>query len=186
MSELLCNPDKLSKAQSELHAVIGKGSLTEESDAPHLPYLQAIIKETFRLHPPVPLLLPRQSREDKQVGGYVIPKDAQVLVNVWGNGRDPNVWGENAGEFVPERFLGSGVDVKGQHFELVPFGGGRRICPGLQLGMRMLHMMLGSLLNNFNWKLEEGTDRENMMDEVVGMTLRKAQPLRAVPLSIVD
>ncbi|XP_004310205.1 PREDICTED: geraniol 8-hydroxylase-like [Fragaria vesca subsp. vesca] len=183
MAELLCNQEVLSKAQTELKQEIGKGKLVEESDIVRLPYLQAIIKETFRLHPTFPLLLPRKSGANIEIGGYIIPEGAQVLINVWAIGRDPLTW-ENPNLFMPERFLGEDnqIDFTGRNFELIPFGGGRRICPGLPLAIRMLHLMLGSLLNNSDWKLEDGVVAETMnMDEKFGLTLQKAQPLRVVP-----
>ncbi|CAN6548732.1 unnamed protein product [Malus baccata var. baccata] len=181
MAELLRNPKKLLKAQEELDQVIGKGKLVEESGIAGLPYLQAIIKETFRLHPPVPLLLPRKAEEDVEICGYIVPKGAQVFVNAWAIGRDPSIW-DNPKSFEPERFLGSEIDVLGRNLELIPFGGGRRICPGLPLAMRMLHLMLGSLINSFDWKLEDEVVPETMnMEEKFGLTLQMAQPLRAVP-----
>ncbi|PKI40439.1 hypothetical protein CRG98_039163 [Punica granatum] len=184
MAELLRNPEKLSKAQAELEQVIGRGKPVKESDIARLPYLQATVKETFRMHPAGPLLLPRRAGATVQVGGYTIPEGAQILVNVWAVGRDPATW-KDPEEFIPERFLGLDMDVKGRSFELLPFGGGRRICPGLPLAIRMLHLMLGSLLNFFNWRLEDCVSPETMeMGEKFGMTLQKAQPLRAVPLPI--
>ncbi|KAK2632552.1 hypothetical protein EUGRSUZ_L01403 [Eucalyptus grandis] len=180
MGELLRNPEKLLKAQTELHLVIGKGKKIEEVDISRLPYLQATIKETFRMHPPIPLLLPRKAEADTQVGGFTIPKGAQVLINVWAIGRDPAFWA-SPNDFMPERFLGSDVDVRGQDFEIIPFGGGRRICPGLPLATRMLHLMLGSLLNAFNWRLEDGVTVENMnMEDKFGITVQRAQPVKAV------
>ncbi|VVA36199.1 PREDICTED: geraniol [Prunus dulcis] len=183
MAELLRNPEKLSKAQEELKQVVGKGKPVEESDITRLPYLQAIIKETFRLHPVVPLLLPRRAQADIEICGYIVPKGAQVLVNAWAIGRDPTIW-DNPTSFIPERFLGLDIDVTGQNFELIPFGGGRRICPGLPLAMRMLNLMLGSLINSFdNWKLEDGVVPEKMnMDEKFGLTLQMAHPVIAVPV----
>ncbi|KAM1498542.1 hypothetical protein TB1_020727 [Malus domestica] len=183
MAELLRNPEKLSKAQAELKQIIGKGKLVEESDVARLPYLQAIIKETFRLYPAAPLLLPRKAETDVEIGGYVIPKGAQVFVNAWAIGRDPGIW-DNPDSFVPERFLGSEIDVTGQNFELIPFGGGRRMCPGWPLAMRMVNLMLGSLINCFDkWKLEDGVTPKTMnMDQKFGLTLQKAQPLRVVPM----
>ncbi|KAK9934359.1 hypothetical protein M0R45_021506 [Rubus argutus] len=180
MAEL---PETMSKAKAELGEMLGKGKVVEESDMARLLYLQAIIKETFRLHPPAPLLLPRKAESDVEIGGYIVPKGAQVLVNTWAIGRDPITW-ENPDCFKPERFLGleNEIDVKGRNFELIPFGGGRRICPGLPLAMRMLHLMLGSLINCFDWKLEDGIVPETMnMEEKFGITLKMAQPLRAVP-----
>ncbi|KAK9983673.1 hypothetical protein SO802_033198 [Lithocarpus litseifolius] len=155
MAELLHNPEALSTAKAELEQVIGKGNSVQESDIPRLPYLQAIVKETLRLHPAVPFLLPRKAQVDVEISGYIIPKGAQVLVNAWAIGRDRRSW-DNAKSFMPERFLGSEIDVKGLNFELIPFGGGRRTCPGLLLAIRMLHLMLGSLVQAFNWKLEDG------------------------------
>ncbi|ONI30095.1 hypothetical protein PRUPE_1G231300 [Prunus persica] len=184
MAELLHNPEKLSKAQEELKHIIGKGKPVEESDITRLPYLQAIIKETLRLHTAAPLLIPRKAGADVEICGYIVPKGAQVLVNAWAIGRDPSIW-DNPNSFMPERFLGLDMDVTGRNFELIPFGGGRRICPGLPLAMRMLNLMLGSLLNSFdNWKLEDGVAPETMnMEDKFGLTLQKAQPLIAVPMT---
>lgn len=181
LSELLHSPEKLSRAQAELDRVVGKGKPIEESDIAHLPYLQAITKETFRMHPPVPLCLPRKSGLETEIGGFTVPKEAQVLLNLWAIGRDPSIW-KDPNVFTPERFLGSDIDVKGQHFELTPFGGGRRICPGLPLALKMLHWMLGSLINSFNWELEGRVKPEDMsMEEKFGITLQRAQPLRVIP-----
>ncbi|XP_008390127.2 geraniol 8-hydroxylase-like [Malus domestica] len=183
MAELIRNPEKLSKAQAELKQTIGKGKLVEESDIGQLPYLQAIIKETFRLYPAAPLLIPRKAETDVEICGYVVPKGAQVFVNAWAIGRDPVIW-DNPDSFVPERFLGSEIDFTGKNFELIPFGGGRRMCPGMPLAVRMVNLMLGSLINCFsNWKLEDGVTLETMnMDQKFGLTLQKAQPLRVVPM----
>ncbi|XP_050226891.1 geraniol 8-hydroxylase-like [Mercurialis annua] len=182
MTELLRNPITLSKAQAEIEHTIGRGKLLHESQIDHLPYLKAVVKETFRLHPAVPLLLPRKARSDLEImNGFTIPKDAQTLVNVWAIGRDPNLW-EDSESFRPERFLGSDIDIRGRNFELIPFGAGRRICPGLPLAMRSLYLMLGSLINCFDWKLEDGVKPENMdMEDKFGITLEKAEPLRAIP-----
>jgi cytochrome P450 len=184
MAELLHNPKALSKAKTELEQVIGKHNPVEESDIARLPYLQAVVRETFRLHPVTPLLLPRKAEADVEINGYIIPKGAQVLVNAWAIGRDPSLW-ENANSFMPERFLGSEIDVKGRNFQLIPFGGGRRICPGLPLAIRVLHLMLGSLIHTFDWKLEDGVERGDMnMEEKFGITLQLAHPLRAVPIQV--
>ncbi|TKY69098.1 Geraniol 8-hydroxylase [Spatholobus suberectus] len=182
MAELLHNPNIMSKAKAELEKTIGKGNLVEESDIARLPYLQAIVKETFRLHPAAPLLLPRKAEVELEMHGYTVPKGAQVLVNVWAIGRDPNLW-DNPSLFWPERFLGSEIDFRGHSFELTPFGAGRRICPGLPLAIRLLFLMLGLLINSLDWDLEGGIKSEDMnMDEKFGLTLRKAQPVLAVPI----
>lgn len=173
----------LKKAKAELAQIIGKGKPIQESEISQLPYLQAIVKETMRIHPPAPLLLHRVET-DVEVYGYIVPKGAQVLVNVWAIGRDPSVW-KNPTKFMPERFLESEIDVRGQDFELIPFGAGRRMCPGLPLGLRMVHVVLGSLLNSFDWKLEGGiTSKQLDMEEKFGITLRKAQPLCAIPFLV--
>ncbi|XP_058179328.1 geraniol 8-hydroxylase-like [Rhododendron vialii] len=182
MAELLHNPTILSKAREEMDQIIGKGRPVEEVDLARLPYLHAIIKETFRLHPPTPLLLPRKAEEDVDLCGFRVPKGAQVLVNAWAIGRDPRTW-DNPKLFWPERFLGSDVDVKGQDFELIPFGAGRRICPAVGLASRMLQLMLASLVHSFEWKLEDGIGAEDMnMEDEFGITLRKAQRLHAIPM----
>ncbi|XP_059655475.1 geraniol 8-hydroxylase-like [Cornus florida] len=184
MAEILHNPKTLLKAKAELDQILGKGSPVEESDIARLPYLQAIVKETFRLHPAVPFLIPRKVDANVEVCGYTVPKDAQVLVNAWAIGRDPSIW-TNPNSFMRERFLGTEIDVRGHDFELIPFGGGRRICPGIPLAIRMVHLMMGTLINSFDWKLEDGIAPEDMnMEEKFGITLQKAQPLRAVPVHV--
>ncbi|CAL1375542.1 unnamed protein product [Linum trigynum] len=182
MTELLRNRNILAKAKEELDQKIGSGNHLRESDISRLPYLQSIIKETFRLHPAIPLLLPRKAGADVEICGFVVPKGSQIMVNAWAIGRDPATW-DNPNSFVPERFVGSDVDPKGNSFELIPFGAGRRICPGLPLVMRMLHMMLGSLIHWFDWKLADGVEPKNLdMEEKFGITLQKAKPLLVVPI----
>ncbi|KAK9698657.1 hypothetical protein RND81_08G121400 [Saponaria officinalis] len=181
MSELLHNKDKLKKAKLELDEIIGKGNPVEESHIERLPYLQAIVKETFRLHPAVPFLVPRKADTNVTVFGYTVPENAQILVNVWAIGRDPENW-ERPNSFEPERFVGSGVDVKGCDFELIPFGSGRRMCVGLPLAIRMIHLMIGSLIHGFEWKLEGGVLGEELdMSDNFAFTLEKAVPLCAIP-----
>ncbi|KAG4131137.1 hypothetical protein ERO13_D09G188300v2 [Gossypium hirsutum] len=184
MAEVLQNPHVLLKVKKELDQVIDKGKPIEESDINSLPYLQAIIKETFRMHPPVPLLLPRRAGSDTDLCGFHVPEGSQVLVNAWAIGRDSSIW-ENPNSFMPERFLGSEIDVKGRDFGLIPFGAGRRICPGLPLANRMLYLMLGSLINSFDWKLEGGISPKEMnMEEKFGLTVQMAEPLQAIPVVI--
>ena len=143
MAELMRNPEKIQKARGELKQFIGEKGVVQESDISRLPYLQAIVKETFRLHPAAPLLAPHRANEDVEINGYRVPKETKILVNVWASGRDEATWTQPE-VFVPERFLGSEIDATGRHFELIPFGAGRRICPGLALGYRMVHLMLAS------------------------------------------
>ncbi|KAK9065470.1 hypothetical protein SSX86_014871 [Deinandra increscens subsp. villosa] len=162
MAELIHNPDKMSKARSELMETIGnKNQHVEESDIARLPYLQAIIKETLRLHPPVTFLVPHKATTDVEIQGYMVPKDSQILCNLWVMGQDPDVW-SNPQRFEPKRFLETGIDYKGHDFELIPFGAGRRMCPGLPLAHRLLHVMLGSLIYKFEWKIEGGLRPQDM------------------------
>ncbi|XP_074264524.1 cytochrome P450 76T24-like [Silene latifolia] len=147
-----------------------------------LPYIQAVVKETFRLHPPAPFLIPHKAEKDVQLCGFSIPKDAQIWVYVWSIGRDSSVW-PNALSFMPERFMDSEVNFKGRSFELIPFGAGRRMCPGMPLAHRMVHLMLATLLHSFNWKHAHGLCPKDIdVEEKFGLTLQKAQPLQAIPL----
>ncbi|XP_051146935.1 cytochrome P450 76T24-like [Andrographis paniculata] len=183
MAELIRNPNKLQKARHELRTVLSPDQLIQESDISRLTYLQSIIKETFRLHPTLPLLLPRKATKDTELNGYLIPKNAQIMVNTWAIGRDTEVW-KDADKFIPERFMETDIDFRGQHFELTPFGGGRRICLGLPLAYRMVHIMLASLVKDYEWKLEEGVMKVDM-EEKFGLSLQKAISLRIVPNKIV-
>ncbi|XP_031252263.1 cytochrome P450 76A1-like, partial [Pistacia vera] len=181
LTELLCNLDSLNRAKAELAEVVGPNGMFEESDIENLPYLQAVIKETLRLHPPIPFLVPRRAMEDTNFNGYHIPKNTQVLINAWAIGRDPEVWSDPL-SFKPERFLGSKVDYKGQNYELIPFGAGRRMCAGVPLAHRMLNLILGSLLHEFDWELDGNVCKETMdMKDRLGITMRKDEPLFALP-----
>ncbi|XP_022963639.1 geraniol 8-hydroxylase-like [Cucurbita moschata] len=182
MAELLRNPEKLAKAQVEIRQVLRKNKPMEEADISRLPYLQAVVKEALRLHPVGPLLLPRKAKQEVEIAGFTVPKDAQVMINAWAIGRDPMSW-ENPESFEPERFLGSEIDIKGRSFELIPFGGGRRICPGLSLAMRMMPLMLGSLISFFDWKVENGL--EINMDDRFSVAVEMAHPLIAIPSLVV-
>ncbi|KAL3358987.1 hypothetical protein AABB24_015856 [Solanum stoloniferum] len=184
MAELLKNPHTLEKAQEELAQVIGRGKLIDEADVAKLSYLRCVVKETFRIHPPAPFLIPRKAVEDVEFCGYIIPKDSQVLVNIWAIRHDSSLW-EDPLDFKPERFWESDIDVRGQNFELIPFGAGRRICPGLPLAIKMVPVTLGSILNTFNWKLHGGIAPKDLdMEEKFGITLGKAQPLLAIPVPL--
>ncbi|BFG38730.1 hypothetical protein CerSpe_250040 [Prunus speciosa] len=182
LTELLCNPETLTKAKAELTQVLGPNRKVEETDIEKLPYLQGIIKETLRLHPPIPFLIPRKAMEDTKFMNYSIPKNTQVFVNAYAIGRDPDVWVDEPNSFKPERFIGSKTDYKGQHYEFIPFGAGRRVCAGLPLAHRMLHLTLGLLLHQFDWSLDGNVTRGTMdWKEKLGITMRKSQPLLAVP-----
>lgn len=181
MAELLLNPEAMAKAKAELTRSIGPNRRLEETDIDNLPYLNAVVKETLRLHPPVPLLIPREAKNDTNFMGYSIPKKTKVLINAWAIGRDPDAWDDPLC-FKPERFLGTKLDYKGQDFEYIPFGAGRRICPGLALAHRLLHVTLGSLIHEFEWKLGGQVTPETLnMKERLGITSRMLEPLLAVP-----
>lgn len=181
MAELLHKPELMNKVRGELDQVVGQNRKVEESDMEGLPYLQAVVKETLRLHPPIPFLIPRRAVKETEFMGYSIPVDTQVLVHAWAIGRDPDVWKDPL-SFNPERFLDSNIDFKGHHFQLIPFGAGRRICAGLPLADRMLHLVLGSLLHCFEWHLVGDTRPDTMdMGERMGITLKMAVPLKAMP-----
>ncbi|XP_055813983.1 geraniol 8-hydroxylase-like [Solanum dulcamara] len=181
MAETVRQPEIMRKAQAELAEVVGKGKPIEEADVSRLPYLQFIVKETLRMHPPAPFLIPRIVDQDVELCDYIIPKGSRVLVNVWAIGRDSTFWEEPL-VFKPERFKSLKLDVQGKNFELLPFGAGRRICPGLPLALGIIPVMLGSILNSFNWKLEAGIEPKDLdMDEKFGFITPKAHPLRVIP-----
>lgn len=138
----------------------------------------------MRLHPIVPLLLPHLAETDVQICGYTIPKHTQILVNTWCISRDTTYWDEPT-KFKPERFLNSAIDFRGKDFSFIPFSSGRRICPGLNLGVRMVSLILANLVHKFEWKLANGVEPEDMdMKDKFGITLQKAEPLVAIPVTI--
>jgi cytochrome P450 len=185
LAELLRRPDAVAATTAELDRVVGRGRWVTERDMPALPYLDAVVKETMRLHPVAPLLVPRRSREDTVVGGYDIPVGARVLVNVWAVARDPASWPDAPEEFRPERFLAGGgaedVDVRGAHFELLPFGAGRRMCPAYNLAMKEVAAALANLVHGFTWRLPDGVAPEDVsMEEFFGLTTSMKVPLVAI------
>eukprot|EP00253_Pinus_taeda_P034490 PITA_34490 len=183
MSELFSNPRVLKKLRDELERVVGMERMVRESDLPRLPYLQAVAIETLRFHPPAPLPIPHLSMEDCKVLGYEIPRDTRVYLNVWAIGRNPKAW-EDAQSFVPERFMQPGsMDERMRNFGWIPFGAGRRRCPGEQLGTSVVELALGQLVHCFDWTLPGGiTVQEVDMSETnSGLTVHRAQELLAVP-----
>lgn len=179
MTELVKNKEVLSKIVEEMEKEIKTDRITH-SQLSKLPYLQATIKEVMRLHPPVPLLLPHRAAETCEVMNYTIPKDAKVLVNLWAMGRDPNLWDDPL-SFKPERFIGSKLDYKGQDFELLPFGSGRRMCPGLPSGMMSLELVLATLIHEFDWVLPNGDDPSKIdMNEKFGIAMKRENPLKLI------
>ncbi|KAJ9553365.1 hypothetical protein OSB04_017410 [Centaurea solstitialis] len=176
IAELLKHKEALSKVESE----VLKKDMNFDKISEELPYLHACIKETLRLHPTGPFLLPHRAQETCEVMGYTIPKDSQVFVNIWAIGRDPKIWDDPL-SFKPERFLGSKIDFKGQNFEFTPFGSGRRMCPGLPLGLKSVELILASLVREFDWVLPNGDDPSKLdMNDKFGVTLQKEKPLKIV------
>ncbi|KAL6847814.1 hypothetical protein ACP4OV_021942 [Aristida adscensionis] len=182
MSELMRNPDVMKKAQAELRDILqGKPKVTED-DLPQMKYLKLVIKETLRLHPAAPLLVPRECRESSKILGYDVPKGTTVFVNAWAISRDPNYW-EDAEEFKPERFELGTIDFKGTDFEYIPFGAGRRICPGMLFAQSNIELALASLLYHFDWKLTDGLKPSQLdMEEEMGLTVRRKNDLYLHPV----
>ncbi|GJU97221.1 cytochrome P450 [Tanacetum coccineum] len=159
----------------------GLNNIVEESHLSNLRYLDAVVKETFRLHPPLPLLIGRCPSESCNVAGYTVPKGANVYVNVWAIHRDPQYW-DNPLEFNPNRFLSvddgtTKFDYNGYNPNFIPFGSGRRRCPGVPLGEKMLVFFLASMLHSFDWTLPNG---EHELSDKFGIVLKKNTPLLAI------
>lgn len=181
IAELIRNPIAMKKAQEEVRRVVGNKEKVEEKDILKMEYLQCVIKETLRLHPPGPLLLPRESSEHVKVGDYDIPPKTRLLINVWAIQRDPTVW-EKPEEFLPERFKDNPIDFKGQDFEFIPFGTGRRGCPGMTFGLTVVEYTVASLLYWFNWELPGGGRGEDLdMSEAYGISVHKEINLHLLP-----
>ncbi|CAL1385383.1 unnamed protein product [Linum trigynum] len=183
MSELIRDERVMKKAQEEVRAVFGKRGKVEETEIHELNYLKMVIKESLRLHPPLPLLVPRESLEQCEMEGYRIPEKTKVIVNAWAIGRDPKYWSEPE-RFYPERFMDSNsVDYKGRDFEFIPFGAGRRICPGILFGVSSVETALANLLFHFDWRLPEGMKPESLdMSEQLGATARRKNDLHLIPM----
>ncbi|GKE43880.1 cytochrome P450, partial [Tanacetum coccineum] len=179
MAELLKNKEIMDKVQEELKREINSNSIMEY-DFSHLTYFNAFIKETLRLHPVVPLLLPRRAVEACEVMNYTIPQNSQIWVNVWAIGRDPKVW-EDPNTFKPERFIGSHLDFTGHDYEFIPFGGGRRMCPGIPSGIKSLQTILATLIHEYDWVLPSNENPAKLdMNEKFGVTLQKEKPLELI------
>jgi cytochrome P450 len=177
MAELVKNPSIMKRAQEEVRKVVNKKSKIDVNDIKKMDYLKCILKETLRLHPPLPLSVPRETITSVKIGGYDIPAKTKVFVNTWAIQRDPKVW-ERPEEFIPERFEDSPMDYKGQDFEFIPFGGGRRGCPGMTFGVAAVENVVANLLCWFDWKLL-GEDLD--MTEINALTASKKIPLHLVP-----
>jgi len=190
LAELARNPRVMAKLQDEIARVAGNSEqVTAIGDAElnRMVYLRAVVKEVFRLRPPVPLLLPRESMTAAAVQGgrYEIPAKTALLVNAWAIGRDPAAW-DAPEEFRPERFLAGSeakaVDLRGTDYQLLPFGAGRRICPGISFALAGLELALASLLRHFDWELPSGKRPADLdMVEAPGLSTPPRVPLVLVP-----
>ncbi|EOA36880.1 hypothetical protein CARUB_v10008934mg [Capsella rubella] len=182
MTELIRSPRVMKKAQDEIRAALGENreKLTEE-DLEKVEYLKLIVKETFRLHPSVPTI-PRETMSPITIQGYDIPNNTRIYIDVWAIGRDPKVW-KNPEEFNPERFIDSDVHFKGQHYELLPFGSGRRLCPAVSMASNTIEFGLLNMLYFFDWKLPDGVVAENIdMGDIGNISFYKKEPLLLVPV----
>ncbi|XP_059666528.1 premnaspirodiene oxygenase-like [Cornus florida] len=185
LAELLKHPRVMKKAQAEVRQVLSKkgNEIITDDDIPELSYMKLVIKETLRLHPPLPLLIPRENSKKCEINGYEIPAKNKVIVNVWAIGRDPENWSDPE-SFVPERFLDSSIDYKGTHFQYLPFGAGRRICPGMSFGVANVELPLANLLYHFDWKLPGGEKFEDLdMTEAFGAAVCKERDLCVIPIA---
>ncbi|KZV57087.1 hypothetical protein F511_05961 [Dorcoceras hygrometricum] len=161
MTALMKSPQAMKRAQDEVRNLVGNKGAVDEDDIPNLPYLKAIIKETLRLFPPAPLSVPRETVERCNIDGYEIPPKTAVYVNLHAIGLDPDYW-ENPTEFNPDRFLNTTIDYRGQDFGLLPFGSGRRGCPGITLGTAIVELALANLLYSFDWELPHGMEKQDI------------------------
>ncbi|GMH21511.1 hypothetical protein Nepgr_023353 [Nepenthes gracilis] len=178
MTELLRHPKILKELQIEVREVVGSKAEVTEDDLEKMNYLRAVIKETLRLHPPIPLLVPRESTKDVKINGYDIVARTHIIVNAWAIQRDPAYW-EVPNEFYPERFLNSTLDFKGRDFQLIPFGAGRRQCPGMLFAIVINELVLANLLHRFDWSLPVEGGEALDMGESTGLTAHRKTPLIA-------
>ena len=184
MSELVRKPRVLKKVQDHIRALVGGNKRVKPEDMPKLSYLRMVVKETLRLHPAAPLLLPRETMRDIKIGGYDVPAKTRIYVNAWAIGRDLISWSNDPDEFNPDRFEVNDIDFKGEHPELMPFGAGRRICPGISMAMATIEFTLANLLFSFEWALPEGTTIDDVnMEEEGRLILHRKEPLVLVPTS---
>ncbi|KAH6816189.1 hypothetical protein C2S51_021009 [Perilla frutescens var. frutescens] len=176
MTALIKNPNAMKKVQEEIRSLVGKERLIDEDDVENLPYLKAVVKEILRLYPSIPLI-PKQTIEACIINGYNIEAKTFVFVNTWAIGRDPEYW-ENADEFLPDRFLNTSFDYKGRDLRFIPFGSGRRICPGASLAIANMEVALANLLYFFDWEIPNGkTEQDIDTDASMGIVLHKKNPL---------
>ena len=180
MTELLRHPQVMRQLQNEAKGIAQGKLLITEDDLGKMQYLMAVIKETLRLHPLIPLLILRESIRGAKIMGYDIEAGTRVITNAWPIGGDPLLWDE-AEEFWPERFLNSSIDLTGKDFELISFGAGQRGCPGTLFAKMAIELVLANLVHHFDWEVAGGGRREDLdMTECIGLTIHKKVLLLAV------
>lgn len=181
MAELVKNPNLLKRAQQEVRTVVGKKSKIDANDIEKMEFVKCVIKESMRLRATIPLLVGRETTESVKMGGYEIPANTRVYVNIWAIQRDPEYW-DKPEEFIPERFMNNSVDFKGQHFQFIPFGAGRRGCPGMSFGVAVVEFVTANLLYWFDWKLPAGITEDKLdMTEASGFNIHRKVHLHLVP-----
>ncbi|XP_010696008.1 cytochrome P450 736A117 [Beta vulgaris subsp. vulgaris] len=183
MTELLRHPIVMKETQKEVRDITGEAVDVKEDDLEHMVYLKAVIKETLRLHLPVPLLIPRQSTQETKIYGYTVPARTGVIINGWAIHRDPASWDEPE-KFNPQRFLNSPTDFRGHDLQFIPFGAGRRMCPGISFAMASSQLLLANLMHKFDWELPGKAEVDSMdMSESFGINMHRGTPLFAVAIA---
>ena len=180
LTELLRHPHVMKKLQKELEEVVGLERMVKESDLEKLNYLNMVVKEGMRLHSVAPLI-PHESIKDCVVDNFHIKQGSRIMINYYAIQRDPNIW-LGAEKFLPERFVGSNIDIRGRDFQLLPFGSGRRSCPGMQLGIIIVQLTVAQLVHCFDWELPNGMEPCDLdVEEHFGLATSRANPLMAIP-----
>ncbi|XP_065879089.1 cytochrome P450 736A117-like [Euphorbia lathyris] len=188
MTELIRHPRVMKELQNEVNKIAEqkseRSSIITEADLEKMQYLKMVIKEGFRLHPPFPLLAARETTQDVKLMGYDIAAGTMVITNAWAMATDPKRW-TRPEEFWPERFLNNPIDFKGQDFEFIPFGAGRRGCPGISFSVPIIELVLANLVHNFNWELPGGAMPESLdISEAISLATRRKNALRAIAIPV--
>lgn len=183
LARMVLHPEIQSKAQAEIISVVGNSRPVQDSDIPSLPYLQAIVKETLRIHPPGPLLSwARLAARDVYVGDNFVPAGTTAMVNMWAITHDPRVWAEPE-KFKPERFIEEDISIMGSDLRLAPFGSGRRVCPGKAMGLATVNLWLAQLLQSFEWVASDEAAANVDLTESLKLSMEMKNPLvcKAIP-----
>ncbi|KAG5406802.1 hypothetical protein IGI04_012921 [Brassica rapa subsp. trilocularis] len=187
LTELVRHPECVKKLRDEICSVSAHNSYVNEDDVEKMNYLNAIVKETLRLHPPLSIIVPRLLSEDVRLRGYDIAAGTQVMINAWAIQRDKATWGPDAEKFKPERHLNSSLDFQGQDYKFIPFGSGRRLCPGIRLALVLVEVTVANLVKRFDWRVQVGPYGVDKLDlaEAAGIEACRKYPLIVFPTSVV-